>query len=246
MTGVTGQTKDLTTDAVAKRGRRLKNYTLIAGLALSGLTLLTWTGQWYSLQLTRSEDGHPTLAITGDVAAPGLVALALAGLALVAALAIAGRFFRIVLGVLEALIGFTIALSAILAEADPISASEAAISAATGVGGKRSVADLVSSVSQTAYPVIAIVVGVALFFLGIAILVTGHRWPGSSNRYRQPVRLAPLDDDAFDSGDPLEPESTKRGQPADSAAADPEAADPAADAVSDWDSLSGGADPTSR
>lgn len=236
---MTGQTTSMTRDVAARRGRRLKNYSLFAGIVLSGLTLLTWTGQWYSLRLTASEDGHPNLAITGDVAAPGLVALALAGLALVAALAIAGRFFRFVLGVLEALIGFTIALSAIIAEVDPITASEAAISAATGVGGKRSVADLVSSVSQTAYPVIAIVAGVALFLLGITIIVTGGHWPGSSNRYRQPVRLAPIDGGVSDPGGPLEPSDV--GQ-----STDPRAADPASDAVSDWDSLSGGSDPTSR
>jgi uncharacterized membrane protein (TIGR02234 family) len=203
----------------AKAGRTLKNRILVAAIALSGLTLLAWTGQWYSLRLTEAADGKSVLAVSGGVAAPALVALALAGLALVAALAIAGRFFRPVLGVLEALIGFTVAFSAILAEANPVVASESAISAATGVAGRRSIAALVESVSQTAYPVIAIVVGILTLILGVAVLVTGRRWPSGSDRYRQPIRLE---------------------------ATDPSAPDAPSDPVTDWDRLSGGGDPTSR
>jgi hypothetical protein len=205
------------------RSRRFKSLTLLAALVLSGLTLLVWTGQWYSLTLRESPTANPVLSITGDVAAPALIALALASIALVAALAIAGPFFRAVLGVLQVLIGFTVGLSAMLAQANPVKASEAAISAATGVGGAKSVAALVTSVSPTAYPVIAIVVGILTMALGVFVLVTGRRWPGSSGRYRQPVRL----------------ESTE----ASDAAVE---GDSAATAVSDWDSLSGGGDPTSR
>ena len=40
----------------------------------------------------------------------------------------------------------------------PVRASESAVSAATGVGGSKSIAALVTAVSQTAYPVIAIIV----------------------------------------------------------------------------------------
>jgi hypothetical protein len=95
-------------------GRKLKNRSLLAGIVVSGLTLLAWTGQWFTLRLAASGAGRPTLAVTGDAAAPGLIALALAGLALVAALAIAGPVFRAVLGVLQAVIGFAVALSSIL------------------------------------------------------------------------------------------------------------------------------------
>jgi uncharacterized membrane protein (TIGR02234 family) len=203
----------------AKAGRTLKNRSLIAAIALSALTLLAWTGQWYSIRLSESADGKTALAVSGGVAAPGLVALALAGLALVAALAIAGRFFRPVLGVLEVLIGFTVAYSAILAQSNPVVASESAVSAATGVAGRRSIAALVESVSQTAYPVIAIVAGILTMILGVVVVVTGRRWPGGSDRYRQPVRLETVD---------------------------PSAPDVPHDSVADWDRLSGGGDPTSR
>ncbi|MHC5796234.1 Trp biosynthesis-associated membrane protein [Lacisediminihabitans sp. FW035] len=207
--------------------RRLKSVTLLVAILLSGITLLAWTGEWFSLTLKESATGRPVLGVTGDVAAPALIALALASLALVAALAISGPFFRVVLGVLQVVIGFTVALSAVLAVSNPVRASEAAVSAVTGVGGSRSIAALVTAVSQTAYPVIAIVVGILTMALGVFVLATGRRWPGSSGRYRQPVVL----EDSEGSAGPGE---------------DPDTEDAAAHAVSDWDTLSGGSDPTSR
>ncbi|MET4704592.1 Trp biosynthesis-associated membrane protein [Frigoribacterium sp. UYMn621] len=206
--------------------RRLKTTTLLAAIVLSGLTLLTWTGEWFSLTLRETATGHPVLSVTGDVAAPALIALALASLALVAALAISGPFFRVVLGVLQVVIGFTVTLSAIIAVSNPVRASEAAISAVTGVGGSKSIAALVTAVSESAYPVIAIAVGILTAMLGVVVLVTGRRWPGSSGRYRQPVVLE--DPDAAIGSEDSGPE------------------DAAAHAVSDWDTLSGGSDPTSR
>lgn len=194
-------------------GRRLKSVGLLGGLVVSGLTLLTWTGQWFSVKLGASGSGTTTLSVAGGVAAPGLIALALAGLALVAALAIAGPVFRIVLGVLQALLGFTVAFSSIVALANPVAASSAAVTAATGVSGTASVSALVLSVSQTAWPWIAVVVGVGTIGLGVFVLASARHWPGSSRRY-QPVTFEP--------------------------------AEPGANAVSDWDTLSGGSDPTSR
>ena len=207
--------------------RRLKNLTLLAAIVLGALTLLVWTGEWFSITLRESATGHPVLSVTGDVAAPALIALALASLALIAALAISGPVFRMLLGVLQVVIGSTVALSAVLAVSNPVRASESAISAVTGVGGSKSIAALVTAVSQTAYPIIAIIVGALTMALGVLVLVTGRRWPGSSGRYRQPVVF--------------EAPEVVGGAEAGSA---PE--DAAAHAVSDWDTLSGGTDPTSR
>ncbi|MCU1556916.1 MAG: peptidase [Microbacteriaceae bacterium] len=196
-----------------KGARGLKNLSLLAAILLSGLTLLAWTSQWFTLKLGGSEAGHSVLTVTGGAAAPGLVALALAGLALVAALAIAGPVFRAVLGVLQVLIGFTVALSSIIALEDPVAASASVVTAATGVSGTASVAAMVVSHSQTAWPWLTTVIGLLTIGLGVFVLVTSRRWPGSSRRY-QPVGF--------------------------------EAAEPGANAVSDWDTLSGGSDPTSR
>lgn len=168
--------------------RRLKNLTMLAGVLLSGLTLFAWTGQWFALTIDGKDSGTTALAVTGDTAAPALVALALAGLALVGALAIAGRVIRIVLGVLEVLIGFTAGLSAVVALTDPVRAAETLISSSTGVSGTKSIAALVTAVSVTAWPWIAAVLGLAIMALGVVIVVTGRRWPSSSKKY-QAVRL---------------------------------------------------------
>ena len=193
--------------------RRLKNLTLLAGLVLAGLTLLTWTGQWFSLTLDGRSSSHTTLSVTGDVAAPALIALALANLALVAALAISGPVIRLVLAVVQVVLGFTVGLSAVAAIADPVHASASAISTATGVTGEKSLDALVTSVSTSAWPWLAAVVGVLIMALGVFLAVTGRAWPGSSRKY-QAVRL----------------ESTEPGE----------------NPVADWDTLSGGSDPTAR
>ena len=97
-----------------------------------------------------------------------------------------------------------------------------AVTDATGVTGSGPTAELVASATATAWPVAAIAGGVLLVLAGIAVLVTGTRWPASSRRYRG-ARLA----------DTEEPGS----------AGDRERA--ASDrAVDDWDELSRGDDPT--
>jgi uncharacterized membrane protein (TIGR02234 family) len=212
----------------------MKGVTLLAAIVLSGLMLLTWTGEWFSLTLRESATGNRTLGVTGEVAAPALVALALASLALVAALALSGPFFRVVLGVLEVVLGFTVSVSAVIAVSNPVRASESAISAVTGVGGSVSIAALVTSVSQTAFPILAIAVGILTMMLGVFVLATFRRWPGSTGRYRQPVVLEDPDAPAAHRDD------------SDAATVDPGSENAAADAISDWDTLSGGSDPTSR
>jgi uncharacterized membrane protein (TIGR02234 family) len=173
---------------VRKSPRRLKNLTMLAGVVLSGLVLLTWTGQWFSLTIDGKAASHTALSVTGDTAAPALIALALAGLALIGALAIAGPVIRVVLGVVEALLGFTVGLSAIVALANPARASQALITSATGIGGTASVEKLVTSVSVGPWPWLAVVVGALILVLGVLIIATGRFWPGSSRKY-QAVRI---------------------------------------------------------
>lgn len=192
--------------------RRLKSWTLICGIVLGGVTLLTWTGDWFTLHLG-AEAQSQTLVANGGVAAPALIALALAGLALIAALAIAGPVFRVILGVLEMLIGFTVGLSAVIAIGDPVAASAQIVTTATGVTGATSVEALVDTVSSSGWPWVAVVAGILSMLFGLFVIASGSRWPGSSRKY-QAVRLESVD-----------------GEP---------------NPVADWDSLSGGSDPTSR
>jgi uncharacterized membrane protein (TIGR02234 family) len=193
--------------------RRLKPISLILGIVFSALTLLSWTMTWFVIVVAESGDSRQTMSVTGEVAAPALAALGLAGLALVAALAIAGRVFRIVLGLLQAAIGVSIGISAWGALVDPVAASTPLITQATGISGGESVDALVAGATVTSWPGLTIAIAVLLIAIGLFIVVTARRWPDAASRY-QSVRL--------------------------------EEADAPRSAVSDWDSLSDGSDPTSR
>jgi len=166
---------------------RLKLLLLLAGVAFSGLALLSWTQPWFTLTLVDSQ----SLSVTGETAAPALTALALTGLVLVGALAIAGPFFRVVLGSLQALLGFTVGFSAVLAILDPVVASGADVTAATGVSGDLLVNE-VASYDGTAWPWFAVAAGALLILTGFAVVATAKRWPGTGRKY-QAVRVAPAD-----------------------------------------------------
>lgn len=210
------------------RPRRLKSAVLVTALLLSALVIVSWTQQWFEVTLVPDALDALTIGVDGDVAAGGLAGLGLAGLALAGALSIAGPVFRVVLGVLEVLIGAVLTLSAVTAVAAPVASSAAAITEATGIAGTDSVAELVQGTSTGFWPYAAVVLGVASMVLGVVIVVTGRNWPTSSRKY-QPVRFET--EEGFPVGEP--------------SASDPHA-DSVADPVADWDSLSDGSDPTSR
>lgn len=203
---------------------RMKLPVLVATILGAGLALLSWSQAWYELELAdaAAQGSGDAIAVPGSVASPALAALGLAGLALAAALAIAGPGIRVVLGVLEVLLGGCVLLAAGIALGDPVAAVAPAVTEATGVSGSGPTAELVAAATATGWPAAAIAGGVLLVVAGVAVLVTGTRWPASSRRYRG-ARLAEAD----------EPRS----------AGDRERA--ASDrAIDDWDELSRGDDPT--
>ncbi|WP_448004787.1 Trp biosynthesis-associated membrane protein [Agromyces bauzanensis] len=203
---------------------RMKLPALVATILGAGLTLLSWSQTWFELELAdaaASSTGE-VIAVPGSIASPALAALGLAGLALVAALAIAGPAIRMVLAALEVVLGGCVLLAAGLSLGDPIAAVSPAVTDATGVSGSGPTADLVASSVPTAWPAAALVGGVLLVAAGIVVLATGMRWPASSRRYRS-ARLAEADGTV-------------------SAAALGRAASDRA--IDDWDELSRGDDPT--
>ncbi|MBE3076981.1 Trp biosynthesis-associated membrane protein [Clavibacter michiganensis] len=194
--------------------RRTKSLALLLVLATSAATFLGWSQDWSTLRIGGQA---PTLVpVAGSVAAPALSALALSSLALAGALAIAGRVLRVVLGILQALIGATVALTAFAATAGPVQAGEAAVTTVTGVAGSSAVAELVDGWTTTPWGPVTLVAGIASALTGLFVAVTGPRWPTRRSRYDAPDqsparRIVPREDP-----------------------------------VAAWDSLSGGADPTRR
>jgi Tryptophan-associated transmembrane protein (Trp_oprn_chp) len=198
----------------ADRARRLRLGTIAAIAIVAGLTLITTTQTWWTLHLATK-----SLPIAGTVAAPALAALSLCGLALAAALSIAGPVFRLILGLLQLLLGFTIVLTSIVSLVQPDLPSESAVQTATGVAGPASIAALIRSVALTPWGIIAVVLGVAAFLVGVWLLASFRFWPAPSRKY-QAVQFAPADgprdavidwDALSDGTDPTEDSASSAG-----------------------------------
>lgn len=198
--------------------RTLKLVLIASVLLGSTLALLAWTRVWVDAEVAQAGSGLVHLDVTGSTAAPALTALALAGLALAGALTIAGPVIRIVLGLLEVLLGISVFLSALPALQDPAAASAAAVTAATGIAGRESVHAGIVDPVVTGWPFAAIIAAVIMALAGFGILATAKRWPGPTRRY-QSARF--------------EPATSAETQEAGTGAA-----------VDDWDDLSRGDDPT--
>ena len=168
---------------------RLKLLLIVAGVALGGLTLLSWTQSWFAITL----DGGQLLDVPGQAAAPGLSALGLACLALAGALAIAGRVLRIVLGIVETLIGAAVLVTSVSAIAAPVAASTSTITAATAVSGSESIASIVVSISAAGWPWLAVVAGALIAVVGVAVVVLSPRWPGPTRKYESAEAAVPGD-----------------------------------------------------
>ncbi|KRF31298.1 Trp biosynthesis-associated membrane protein [Yonghaparkia sp. Soil809] len=192
--------------------RRVRALALLAPLVVAALTLLAWTQPWVDAVL----DGDRSVTAAGDVAAPALPALALAALALVAALALSGPVFRVVLGILLALLSSAILTSAAIALGDPVGAASAAVTELSGVDGEESVRAIVEAAVLTVWPPVALLAGIVGILAGVGVAATARRWPDRVRKY-DAVRASPAED----------PASEGR-----------------ADRLDAWDALSDGRDPT--
>ncbi|MBF4634126.1 Trp biosynthesis-associated membrane protein [Agreia pratensis] len=226
---------------------RLKGLMILGVLAVSGLVFLAWSQSWGSLSVTSDGGSSRILDVPGATAAPALAALGLAGLASAAALAIAGPVIRIVLGILQVLLGASIVLSGTGPLIDPVSAGSPVVTAATGVAGTESIRTIARSEAVTAWPVVAILLGALLALLGVAVAVTTTRWPVSGRRY-QAVRFASEDGRVLEADELLDLDGSAGSADAPSPDADESPDDAAvrrkAASVDNWDSLSRGTDPT--
>lgn len=158
---------------------RLRLAIILVGILVAGLVLLTWTQPWFELVLGTGKN----LSVLGQSAAPALSALGLASLALMGALSIAGRGIRIALGLVEAAIGVALVVVTVGVIANPAAAAASTITAATAVSGPESIAALITSTSMSAFPPLAIVAGVLTALVGVAVVLTGRRWPGPTKKY---------------------------------------------------------------
>jgi uncharacterized membrane protein (TIGR02234 family) len=226
--------------------RRAKYIALLVLVVGSGLTLLSATQTWFTVHLTDVGSHVGALGVPGSTAAPALTALALAGLALTAALAIAGPIFRIVLALLGLLLGVSVLISAGSALGDALRASSSVITTATGVAGESSIRRLVDAVDVQFWPWLAVVGGALIVLANVAVVLFSRLWPGSSRKYQ--TRFA--GEDGQDAATVLGVADTPESDDDEArAVAEGETdAEPASldrdTAIDSWDELSRGDDPT--
>lgn len=200
------------------KARRSRPLVVVAGLAVAGIVMLSWTQTWFTVHLHAGTAVVPRVVADGAAVVPQYTALAIASLALFLALTIAGRVLRIVLAAIEVLLGVAVVTTGIGALVDPVGASKGAVGEVAGVSDTAAVRQVVERVDVTAWPAVGIAGGVLAVLLGVVVLVVQRSWPGPTRKYA-----------AATAG----------------AAADARAAAPAQrDAITDWDDLSAGDDPT--
>lgn len=170
---------------------RLRLISMAAIVLEAGLAALAWSQTWYTVG---------EVVVGGAVAGGALLPLALASLTLVLALALAGAVFRVILGVLDALLGVCVVVVAAWSLSDPVRASQPALVAATGLSNEQPLS--YAAVVVTPWPVVGLIAGVLMVLTGIAVAVTARAWPTSGSRYTR-SRLETPDGDAVHDWDAL-------------------------------------------
>ncbi|MCG7311240.1 Trp biosynthesis-associated membrane protein [Brachybacterium sp. ACRRE] len=220
--------------------RSLVLAALVMSLALAGMTRATWT----TALAAGFTGAKQSIDVTGQDAAPAVLALALVGGAAAVATTLASRWVRFITGPVLVLAGIGAAVSAITVRADAVSASTSAVAEATGVVGGSIDAE------ASIWPLVALVPAVLLVVIGVLVLAVGGRWPRRRSRYQRdasrevaPAELDPSDDpaaawDALSRGeDPSdEPVDGPAGDPAEDPSDEPSdepVDDPADDPVDD-------------
>lgn len=193
------------------RGKRTKRILLAAIAVASGLAMLAWSQTWFTIAAVEAVELAEPAHATGEIAAPPLMALALAGFASLAGLALAGLVLRWILGVLVVLLGGIAVATSLLAIANPVRSVGRLVTDLTGVAGGASTAVLVDAadIDTTLWPWLGVLSGVLLAAAGVAVVVTARRWPASARRFE--TRFADADSalpvdsierwDALSSGD---------------------------------------------
>lgn len=178
-------------------GSKVKSRILLLVALCAAATMVAWSQQWATLSLTSGAAGDTLLPVTGQTMAPGLSAFGLTSLALLAALALAGVIFRLILGGVQLALGAGIVVTTIGVLSDPVAAAAPALIVLTGIQDVPALKDLVTQEVFTAWPFVSLIFGVLTAVSGILVIVSSRLWPQSGRKYAAPTatvdpRVAPL------------------------------------------------------
>lgn len=176
------------------RGRSI---TVVLLLLAAALGLLAATQPWGSARLT---DGR-VLSVAGSELAGGvtIMALALAVLALV--LPISGVAWRVLLGVLAAILGAGLVAHVQATRVDIVAALDTRVADATGIAGSAQGAEIVATVVH-GWPALGIVSGAIAIVAGAWAALSARSWPARATRAARYERTGSgLAWDAMDDGE---------------------------------------------
>lgn len=194
-------------------------------LTAAGLALLAAGRPWVTQDVS-DVPGVRVVTASGDEAAPAVPALALVAGAGGVALLVAGRIGRRPAGLAIGLAGLGVLAAAVGVITDPRSAAAAAVPAATGRTGP-----LPDPAATSPWAWLTLVAALVLVACGAVAVLRSGSWPGAGRRF-EPATGS--------SGAPSGPgvESASRAPASSGSPGTP------ADAVTAWDALSRGEDPT--
>jgi len=185
--------------------RRARSMSVLGMLIAGVVGVISSTQTWLAVLL--ADGAQQTLDVSGASALPVLTPLSLAALALGAALTIVGRVLRYVFGLLGLAIAAITGSSIVHLLVDPVPATAATVTKATGISGQDAIVGLVSSATPTPWPAVTLVAQVVLCAASVFALATANRWrSGAGRKYRTATESAGSDGrphDAIDSWDDL-------------------------------------------
>lgn len=198
----------------------MKKRTLIPLLLLVALaTLIIVNREWVSFDLLPEASVQEKVSVSGAAGLGGFAPIIVAILVMAVVLSIAGRVFRVGIGIAIALGGAWIAVNAfriaVADESGMLSFGRNSIAEVTGILTDHS-SGLIESVTPSIWPFVTAGLGVLLAVIGILVVVMGWRWQTGGKRYETHHDM---------------PHKTEQN-PVEN------------DRIADWDAISGGDDPS--
>jgi uncharacterized membrane protein (TIGR02234 family) len=217
--------------------------TLLLGAAGAGIAFLATRQGWARVRTTPPAPLPPSVvSVTGSALVPYADALAVAGLATLAAVLATRQLWRRLSGLILAVLGAGLAASAFtVSTAGAVAAAAASVGPASnpgagsvtqGSGGSSSVPDVVGATPHVEFTVLGwqiMVVAGALAMIAAGLIAL-----------TRPARLAVMSS-KYDAPEGAKPQAAEAGQ----AGGHPAASGQPADSASIWEALSRGDDPTS-
>ncbi len=163
------------------RSRALGRWPVVLGALVGAGLLLLATGRVWAEGTVTGLSGETVVSVTGRDAQPVLPALALLAGAAAAALAIGGRLARRFSAVALALAGVAAVAAAATRAGDAARLAGVLEPAGARVTGVRGIE--ARQIAVSAWPWLAVAAGVLVAVAGLAALLAGGSWPDRASRY---------------------------------------------------------------